>query len=315
MAQYDWATAAAPTQSVLAGERRAAWLARVGLPADTFAAAADAAQLARLVCAHSRAVAFETFDVTLRAAVRLEPEGLAAKLLRLDRRRGGFCLETNFLLASALRAAGFAVALRHARVWMRADAYSPREPPMPRQHVVLVVRAGAGAGADEWLVDVGFGGGGPADPLPLRAGGAPVRAAGDLFRMERGDAAAGEDSWLLWAVQAGAWRRLYSFEHVNMDCPRVHAVDFILCSFFVQHAPGTLFRTLCFASLPTERGRVTLLGHELRRKGEERLGQAADIVVTPLGDAAALRAAAAEHLHIDLSELQAQTIFDATSEA
>ena len=39
-----------------------------------------AAQLARLVCAHARAIPFENMDVTLRCAVRLEPAGLLQAL-------------------------------------------------------------------------------------------------------------------------------------------------------------------------------------------------------------------------------------------
>jgi len=315
--RYEWSTAVSPTYYSLTPSEQALWLARVGLPPDALQSGApDAAQLARLVRAHTRAIAFENLDVALGVAVRLDPASLAAKLLAPDRRRGGYCLETNGLLAYVLRAAGFEVALRHARVWLRAEAYTPREPPNARQHVVLVVRCPAGAGAagecaaGEWLVDAGFGGGGPAEPLPLRAGGAPVRVGGDLFRLERGDAAASEDSWLLWAVQGGVWKLCYSFDHFSMATPVVHAIDFILCSFFVQHAPNTLFKKLTFATVPTAHGRVTLLRRELRRKGEEQVGETPELFATPLADARAFRDAAKEHVGIDLNEEEARAIFE-----
>lgn len=230
-----------------------------------------------------------------------------AKLVESE--RGGLCLETNGLCAAALGALGFAVALRHARVWLRAAAgYTPNDPPNSRQHMVLVVKTDDGAA---WLVDVGFGGGGPAIPLRLDGNGAVVRSHGECFRAQAGDASAGEDSWVIWHVAAGAWRRMYSFEHVSADCPRVHAADFLLCSHFVQCAPGQLFRTTRFATRPTPRGRVMLLKHELRESGPEAEGAEPEVRVTPLRDAAQLAQAALQHLGIRLTAEEASTIFDA----
>ena len=317
MAQpLDWSLARAPTAFAFDDDALRAWCARVGLPPPPSPVAsgrpfgaADAALLTLLVGAQARSIPFENFDVALRRHVALEPPALLAKLVA--RRRGGFCLENNGLLAYALRAAGFTVRLRHARVWMRAASYTPLEPPMPRQHQVLVVRCDA-AGDGEFLVDVGFGGGGPAAPLPLAAAG-PARAGGDLFRMTRGDPSAGEDSWLLWGVQNGAWLLLYSFEHTGLDSPVVHASDFLLCSHFVQLAPGTLFHKLVFASLPTSDGRLTLVHRDVRRRGAERLGELPAVEVTPLADARAFRAAAAQLFGIDLDDAQADVLFAASA--
>ena len=57
------------------------------------------------------------------------------------------------LLVSALQALGFELCLRAARVWYRVPAaeYAPLEPPIPRLHVVLVVRV-AGANCSHLLV-------------------------------------------------------------------------------------------------------------------------------------------------------------------
>jgi N-hydroxyarylamine O-acetyltransferase len=315
----DWSLARAPTAHALDDGALRAWCARVGMPpppppppvpapSNRPFGVADAALLARMVVAQSGTIPFENLDVTLRAHVALEPAALLSKLVA--RRRGGFCLENNGLLASALRAAGFTVRLRHARVWMRAASYTPLEPPMPRQHMVLVVRCDAAAAGEEFLVDAGFGGGGPAAPLLLAAAD-PVRAGGDLFRLTRGDAAAGEDSWILWGLQNGAWLRLYSFEHTGLDAPIVHFADFVLCSHFVQLAPGTLFHKLAFASLPTADGRITLVHRAVRRRGAEHPGELPAVQVTPLADARAYRAAAAEFFGIELDDAQAQVLFDA----
>jgi hypothetical protein len=282
--------------------------------------ATTAAALREVVRAHAFSVPFESLDVTLRAHISLAPRDIFEKLVA--RRRGGFCLETSLLLRSALQALGFELRLRLARVWMRvpAEAYAPREPPIPRLHLVLIVRAD---GDDEYLVDVGFGGGGPPEPLPLRTSGGATADGWDsggegsgaaaAFRIDAGDAALGEDSFIVFGLQGGAWRRLYSFEHVSWDCPRVHAADFLPVSLYVQAGRGTLFHTMRVATRPLPGGgRVTLLGRELRRRGgAEQLGAAPALEVSAVADAAEYRRLASEHFGIELTLEQAQCVFDA----
>ena len=305
---FNWGAAPAPHFAPLSAEQLASYFARIGL-APPSAGARDVAVLDAVVRAHALAIPFESFDVTLRAHVSLAPEDIFAKLV--ERRRGGFCLETTFLLRSALQALGFELRLRAARVWMRVPAalYSPLDPPIPRLHVVLVVFVDVA----EYLVDVGFGGGGPPAPLLLRDGEI-ASVAGDVFRCDAGDKGLGEDSYVLWGVQTGAWRRLYSFEHVSLDCPRVHAADFLSVSHYVQDGFGTLFYTIRVASLPLADGRVMLLKRELRRRGAERLGAEPSVEVTAIADAGQYRRLAKEHFGILLSEAEAQTIFDADGE-
>lgn len=217
----DWSAAGA-TYGALDAPQQAAYLARVGVSPTEVKALPPAALLRRVVAAQAERIPFEMYDVTLQRPMELALPAVFAKLVTAQ--RGGCCLEANGLCAAALAALGFEpVALRHARVWLRAAVYTPREPPIARQHQVLVVRCD---GAD-WLVDVGFGGGGPAVPVRMDDG-CMVASHGEAFRIRAGDAAAGEDSWVLWQLYLGAWRRLYSFEHVNADCPRAHAADFIL---------------------------------------------------------------------------------------
>ena len=302
----DWSSAAA-TSGALSEAQLRAYLARVGVdtPDD---AAPSAAQLRRVVEAQAVSIPFEMFDVTLGRHIDLALPSVFAKLVESE--RGGCCLEANGLCAAALRALGYPVALRHARVWLRTVAgYTPREPPVARQHMVLVARAD---GAD-WLVAGGCGGGGPATPVRLEDG-AVVRSHGEAFRVQAGVAAEGEDSFVLWQLYLGAWRRLYSFEHVTLDCPRVHAADFLLCSHFVQHAPGTLFRMTRYATRPSPGGRVMLLKHALRETGPEAEGAAPEVRLTPLRDAAEYAAAALRHLGIRLTAQEARTLFDADAE-
>ena len=318
MESVDWSLAAAPTHRPLPPPQLAAYLSRVSLSPPAAAASSGGAPAAAdetlrfsVVRAHALAIPFESFDVTLRAPIAISPDAIFAKLVAA--RRGGYCLETSFLLLAALQALGFEVRLRAARVWMRCAAYTPREPPVARLHVVLVARVPSGA---EFLCDVGFGGGGPAAPLPLRAGGAPAAAVcGDVFRLDAGDPLQGEDAFVLFGVQAGAWKRLYSFEHAGFEAPRVHAADFINVNHFVQAARGSLFQTICVASLPLPGGRVTLLGRELRRKGAEREGAPPATEVTRVGSAGEYRALASAHFGIELSDAQAAALFEWASSA
>ena len=308
----DWSKAVAPTNYALSSQELDAYLQRCGLDAGEVVCAAsaspgDPALLRRVVEAQSLSIPFEMFDVTLGVPVDLTPSAIVEKLCRQG--RGGYCLETNGLCAYALQALGFSVRLRHSRVWLRAEVYTPREPPMARQHQVLVVQTSDGV---EWLVDVGLGGGGPCLPLPL-VDGMVHEAAGDVFRNDRGVVADGEDSWILWVVHGGVWKRLHSFEHVDGDCPRVHATDFLMCSHFVQTARGTLFLNLRFATRPTREGRVTLMGRELKVKGAERLGETCPLTVTRLGSAEEYREALEAQLGLRLTLAQAQTLFDADS--
>lgn len=150
---------------------------------------------------------------------------------------------------------------------MQAATYTPDEPPISRQHLVLVVPL---PGVGDFLCDVGFGGGSPGKPL-LLLDGRVSDAFGEVFKTTAG--AANEDTWAVW-VWHGEWRRLFSFDHMSESLPHVHAADFIMCSHYVQHAAGTLFMTCRFASKPVEAGgRATLLNGELRIRSAEKEGQ------------------------------------------
>lgn len=302
MDAIDWGTVSCPTYRPLSPDELSSYFARISLSGPY--APGSAALLVAVVHAHALAVPFESFDVTLRTPIDVSPRAIFDKLV--VRQRGGYCLETNFLLLAALQALDFPVRLRAARVWMRCPEYAPRDPPVARMHVVLVARAGGA----EFLCDVGFGGGGPSTPLPLRAGLPPEDAGGDCFHVRTGDAALGEDTFVLFGVQAGEFRRLYSFEHEGWDAPTVHAADFIPVNFFVQSARGSLFHTICVANLPLPEGRVTLLGRELRVKGAERPGAAPRVAVTRIGDAREYRALALDHFGVALSEAQANALFE-----
>ena len=98
-------------------------------------------------------------------------------------------------------------------------------PARPAQHLCLAcLPPGVDPeGPNWWLADVGFGGGGPAAPLPLLAGGGARSAGGagaageegpeeeehavlsERYRLQLGDPALGEADWSLFAVYNGVW--------------------------------------------------------------------------------------------------------------
>ena len=78
------------------------------------------------------------------------------------RRRGGYCFEHNLLLMAALESLDLGeVAPMLARVRMGPDGG-----PRPLNHLLLRVVDESGP----WIADVGFGGGGLLDPVPLATG-------------------------------------------------------------------------------------------------------------------------------------------------
>src|SRR5438034_3265010 len=127
------------------------YLTRIGRPAPR---AADAGALHALHRAHREAFLFENISIQTGGAIRLALPDLERKFL--DEGRGGYCFEHNTLFAAALRDVGFAPTIFLGRV--------RRGPPERwcRTHMVLRV--------DDLLADVGFGGLGLLEPIPLRDG-------------------------------------------------------------------------------------------------------------------------------------------------
>src|SRR5580692_9443180 len=119
------------------------------------------ATLAGLLDAHRAHIPFENFDVLLGRPVRLDLEGLQAKLVQAG--RGGYCFEHATLFAAVLEALGFQPARQAARVVL----FAPRTA-SPRTHMFLTVPVDGMT----YVVDPGFGSSAPRVPLPLMDGDA-----------------------------------------------------------------------------------------------------------------------------------------------
>jgi arylamine N-acetyltransferase len=251
------------------------YLDRIGA-ADV--ATPDLATLQRIVAAHARSIAFENLDPFTRREVRLDPDGLAAKLVH--GRRGGWCFEQNLLLRGALDALGYTTTGLAARVmWGRpADA-----PLAPRGHMLLRVDLPEGP----HLVDVGFGG---------------LTLTGVLALEPEVEQDTPHEPFRLWplgpgyvmqALVGGEWRPLYRF-----DLTEQLLVDYEVTNWFLGHHPASHFLAGVMVARPDTDRRYALNGpslavHHLDGPTERRT------LETP----AAICRALEEHFRLDVSGL------------
>ncbi|SIO91204.1 arylamine N-acetyltransferase [Nocardiopsis sp. JB363] len=149
-----------------------AYLDRVGLPADLPPTLDTLTAVHR---AHLAAIPFENLQLLLDRPVPLDVPSLTDKMVH--HHRGGYCYEQNLLLAAVLDRLGFTLTAFSARVLMGGDGR-----PRPSTHALSRVDL---EGAS-WLVDVGFGGGGPLEPFPFVDGHQTSQDGWDL-RLDRKD--------------------------------------------------------------------------------------------------------------------------------
>ena len=196
---------------------------------------------------HVLTVPFENLDNFLGRPVLLEPADLFAKIVTA--KRGGYCFELNGLFSLLLEAMGFEVTRLIARVRYGA------KPPYPRSHQVLMVKIAG----EPWLVDVGFGGNGLLEPIPLAAG-ARVRQCSEEFRL----AASEPGEYLLQCLVHEEWESLYSFMLVPCQ-----PVDYHYPNYFHSHSSESRFMQRRVCTIPTRDGRKTLVDRSLsiRRNG------------------------------------------------
>jgi len=201
----------------------AAYLRRIGLQELP---PANLAGLRALHLAHATSIPFENLDIQMGLPIRLDLASLQAKLVQ--RRRGGYCFEHNTLFQAVLRQAGFEVMACEARVRLGATEV------LPRTHMLLVVTL---EGAP-WLCDVGFGGEGLLQPVPLD--GESHSQFLNTYRV-----AVEGPLRVLQSFHHGAWQDLYAFE----PAPRF-PVDFEMANHFTSSYPESRFIKTLTAQLP-----------------------------------------------------------------
>jgi N-hydroxyarylamine O-acetyltransferase len=155
--------------------------------------AADAETLRALHLAHITSVPFENVFVQLARAVLLDVPSLEQKIIR--ERRGGYCFEQNGLYSAALEALGFRLTRLAARVRLGASSV------LPRTHMLLLVECDG----IQWIADVGFGGWGLLEPIPLEAD-CIVKQGAWSVRLRRE-----ETQWVLQCLECPQGPDLYAF--------------------------------------------------------------------------------------------------------
>ncbi len=215
-----------------------AYLARVGLEGPP---PRTPRGLKRLHRAHAAAIPFENLDILLGRPIRLDLDAIQAKLVAGG--RGGYCYEHNLLFAAVLERIGLGVRRLSARVRMGSASIRPQS------HMLLWVEA---EGID-WLADVGFGGEGLLEPMPL-ADGAVTAAAGWNHQLSRED----ERTWVLRSLHPDGWFDLYAF---TLD-PQ-HPIDYEVVNHYLSTHPRSPFGARVVVQRSTPEWRLTLAGLRL----------------------------------------------------
>ncbi|KRG14844.1 acetyltransferase [Virgibacillus soli] len=217
-----------------------AYLERIG-----FKGAFDnsAQTLAELQHCHLHTVPYENLDILQKVPLSLEIPDLYEKIV--VRQRGGYCFELNALFSWLLRQLGFSVTDYFARFWRD----EPNLPPKRRHHVLKVEAEGK-----SYLCDVGVGGIVPRRPIEMVEG--LIQTQGDeVYKLEK----VPEFGWMLYEKKKEQWREIFSFT----EEPQL-ARDYIMASFWCEHAPESIFTKEAMIAIRTKEGRNSVSGQEFR---------------------------------------------------
>jgi N-hydroxyarylamine O-acetyltransferase len=242
------------------------YLERIHLPQRP---QADAAGLLALQRAHRLAIPFEDLDVILGRGIRVDSEGVFAKLVTA--RRGGYCFEHNRLFGDALDALGFSARPLLARVWLGSE----HVPPLT--HALSLVTIDG----QDWIADTGFGGS-YAPPMPLIDGEEVTAPDGARFRLSR-------DPLYRWMLErhgnaettdgrtALAAPEMFHGAQYSFALEPAYPADFALGNHWTSTAPDTRFTTLRLVSIVLPQGFASLTDRQYKRRNGE---QAADAEIT-----------------------------------
>lgn len=231
--------------------------------------------LAGLLRKHMTAIPFENLDVLLGRPVKLDLESIQRKLVR--DRRGGYCFEHVTLFGAVLDALGFETDRHSARVVL----FTPREE-TPRAHMFLTVTLPQG----RFVVDPGFGGPAPLDPVPL------TEKSPENPSMTHWLARDGDD-WTLRTERDGT-----SVDAWVSTLERDHPVDFEMANHFTATHPGSPFVNMIMMSRFTDDGRVTVMNRDVN------VGSVTKTEASRLSDRHALRELLQEQFGFDLPDVE-----------
>ena len=199
--------------------------------------------LFQLQSRHLHTVPYENFDILNGKPLSLEIPDLYKKII--VQHRGGYCFELNALFGWLLRELGFKVTDYFARFWRD----EPNAPPKRRHHILKVE-----VGEKAYLCDVGVGGIVPLRPIEMVEN--LVQVQGDEHYKLEQDPYFG---WILCEEKKSDWKWIYSFTE-EPQLPK----DYIMASFWCEHAPDSIFNKEAMAAIRTVAGRHSLAGREFR---------------------------------------------------
>lgn len=222
-----------------------AYLARLGVRHVPDAPLAPTAATLRMLHErHVRTVPFENLDVIDRRRLRYDLRDLYDKVV--VRRRGGWCLETNWLFGHLLLRLGYSVDFIGAGVASQGGYKNDLS------HLLLLVRAEGAA----FFADVGFGHGSYPEALPARPG--VHEQATDTYLVE-----ADGTGLVVSRLAGGAWRAMYRC----LPEPR-HIADFAATTDFHELSPESPFNATPHCARLLPEGWAVLSGDRLELRSD-----------------------------------------------
>ncbi|KAK4961761.1 hypothetical protein LTR10_002252 [Elasticomyces elasticus] len=253
-------------------------------------------------------------------AVSIHPDALFQKIIRADMGRGGYCLENNVFLGTVLRSLGFDVGLRSMSVGARINRMGKggvgNEDGMTSfggwSHMVNLVTIRG----EVFVVDVGFGPGGPARPLRLIDGKIEpnmVATPQQAIRLRHDSIAENEHQNVkLWIFERrnndnAPWVPMYCFEDNVCFLPQ----DFEVLNYFTSTHRTSVFtyRVLCSKFILADEDETTIVGEIIlyEHKVTRRLNGTTEVLATLSNETERIEALFS-HLGVRLSQAQAAGI-------
>lgn len=198
---------------------------------------------------HILSIPFEDLDIHLNNPIKLDLESVYKKVILKN--RGGFCYELNFLFYNFLKQIGFECKIVSSKIYDKNGTLGPEF-----DHMSIIVKL-----EENWLLDVGYG-----DLFiePLKIKGKHSKK--DWFKTYQLNKT-GETTYLLSESRNGAtFKKRYEFD----ERPRRIEAFYDQCE-FKQYSENSYFVKNRICTIPTKRGRITLLNNKLiKREGELR---------------------------------------------
>ncbi|NXU11555.1 ARY2 protein, partial [Pardalotus punctatus] len=220
----------------------------------------DLATMSDIFQHHIQAVPFENLSIHCGEGIELDLEATYNKIVR--KKRGGWCMENNYLLSWVLKTLGYNVTLLGAKVYVpELDTY-----PDEIDHLLLQVELDG----KSYIVDAGFGMAYQLwQPMELISGTDQPQTPGVfrfqeengiwyLEKVKRKQRVLNQSTSTSHNVENEVCRRVYLFTLQPQDIE-----EFRGCNAHLQTAPDSLFVTKSICSLQTPDGIRALVGWKL----------------------------------------------------